>query len=163
MNDTDIDWSKAPKSAEYRYKKYWYQVIDGELLVYSDESHLWHESGYVESLTEKMTPRPESIPVYTPSTEDTKKLIEKLSFAFNNITTMSEYEDCYDTASDMLDAIKEYNTPPIELVDGKAYQFDSLRVTNEMGCYNAEFDRFYTAYGERKFIDCTNIQLLEVK
>jgi len=51
-------------------------------------------------------------PVYTPTTEDTKELIKKLSFAFNNITAMSEYEDCYDTASDMLDAIKAYNTPP---------------------------------------------------
>lgn len=51
----------------------------------------------------------------------------------------------------------------VELVDGKAYQFDWTRVSGEVGCYNLEFNRFYTAYGERKFSECTNIKLLEVK
>ena len=53
-------------------------------------------------------------------------------------------------------------TPPIELIDGKAYNFITLG-TEVNGIYRASDDSFYDHYDNYPFSTCTNIQLLEVK
>ncbi len=100
-------------------------------------------------------------PVYKRTIEEANELISHLGFAFNNITAMSQYEDCYDTASAMLDYIKEYETPPIELIDGEAYKYTVDNATIETGVY---YDgRLHNHHGTVDANNCTNIKLLEVK
>ena len=54
-------------------------------------------------------------------------------------------------------------TPPIELIDGKAYQFDYRSLTGVNGVYSSVDDSFYNSIGAPKSSKCTNIKLLEVK
>jgi len=108
-------------------------------------------------------------PVYTQADCDANKLIKKLLEAANDITTLHTYEDCYDVASEMLDLIKEYETPPIELIDGKAYQFDYTQgvkvINNISGICIESGNIFLTVDGSFCVPNCTNITLLtpEVK
>jgi hypothetical protein len=53
-------------------------------------------------------------------------------------------------------------TPPIELIGGKAYQFELMGV-EQCGIYRYLNDSFYDAMGDYMSRDCTNIKLLEVK
>ena len=53
-------------------------------------------------------------------------------------------------------------TPPIELVDGKAYQFDCMNKTR-VGYYCSDNDQLMFRGGWWRGADCTNIKLLEVK
>lgn len=55
-------------------------------------------------------------------------------------------------------------TPPIELIDGKAYQFDIMHIKNGViGIYSASDDEFIYLENVCRPDDCTNIKLLEVK
>jgi hypothetical protein len=52
-------------------------------------------------------------------------------------------------------------TPPIELIDGKAYQFENYQ-RKVMGIYCEEETVFHTHHGFHQASGCTNIQLLTV-
>ena len=55
-------------------------------------------------------------------------------------------------------------TPPIELIDGKAYQFQAHKNRNPVdGFYSADEDEFVYLQGTVRSHDAINIQLLEVK
>ena len=57
----------------------------------------------------------------------------------------------------------DYIAPPIELIDGKAYQFDYHGRVEQVGIYNKKSNHF-SLYAMNNHADsCTNIQLLEVK
>jgi len=53
-------------------------------------------------------------------------------------------------------------TPPIELIDGKAYQFESTQHGGAIGFYNSDSCRFINVNMSIRSDMCTNIQLLEV-
>ncbi len=54
-------------------------------------------------------------------------------------------------------------TPPIELINGKAYQFDYGNTPKLIGVYANESREFRTVAGYYESLSCNNIQLLEVK
>jgi len=73
------------------------------------------------------------------------------------------YVDCHPVESLQFKPL----TPPIELVDGKAYQFDTDDGITWVGFYGDHNDCFYDTKCFNETIseskNCTNIQLLEVK
>ena len=119
---------------------------------------IWKESQNIN-----LKVKPVTSPIYAPTLEDANKLIKKLGDAANNITTLHLYEDCYDIASEMLDLVTEYETPPIELDVGECYQFASPSGIIRKGYYIIERDLFICIDGNIDANRCTNIKLLEVK
>ncbi len=73
----------------------------------------------------------------------------------------------YDGMCTHIFKIKDYSfkplTPPIELTNGKAYQFDTSSRKNLIAIYFEETERFMRGAGYFNLKDCTNIKLLEVK
>jgi len=116
-----------------------------------------------------------SKPAYTQAMADNGELplvgMEVMSMGVNKIVRLppdtnrrflleSVVMGIYDLALiEGISAIK----PPIELVDGKAYQFDVGDRKIEAAIYFKETNRFHRGTGFFQLIQCTNIQLLEVK
>ena len=186
-----IDWDNAPEGADYEYRGFYYKVVNGVLFTYKVSGasgggtvpFYWGESQYHHTLIEKMTARPESIPVYTQAMashnivpnvgmecqirrdfgDDNEFYNGHLVHECNGVLWFvdDKYGGCLHSSNEV--TIKPL-TPPIELVDGKAYQFDHSSIGTAVGFYLKDKDLFDCA-GTYYSIEseCTNIKLLEVK
>ena len=84
-----------------------------------------------------------------------------------NINRLSKY--VFETSRGDYSKIKALDseigtiTPiPTELIDGKAYQFESYKQELH-GIYSTECEKMFTQNGEFRIKDCTNIQPLTVE
>ena len=182
---SDIDWSKAPEGTTHYSPETgednpcWVKMLDSGFL-YKAENHFnkhkdtpWMKGSFnFVDLTIK--PKPESKPVYTQAMADNGELqlvgMEVMSMGVNKIVRLppdtnrrflleSVVMGIYDLA--LIEGISTIK-PPIELIDGKAYQFDYNNLTR-IGLYNKDDDRIMWLSTYAKTEHCTNIQLLEVK
>lgn len=169
----EIDWTKAPEGATHYTKETnvtsacWVKLKD-DSCGYITMSH--HKNNEAENIwqigefhTSELTVIPKPLqPVFSRTIEEANKLIKKLGDAANNITTIHLYEDAYDVASEMLDLVTEYETPPIELIDREFYGFE-YNSASYRGIYSKRDDRFIFADGHVMASYCKSIKLLEVK
>jgi len=83
------------------------------------------------------------------------------------IVFISETEACYidEYLTLTVCQLSEFKplTPPIELVDGKAYQFTNIEENTIHGIYNEDECSFKSLNVEWSVETCTNIKELEVK
>ncbi len=185
---TVIDWSKAPDNCigavERKHDSPYKDEPDnvfGFFVEYLDNKHLGE---YVycsnDSISPMMKyhdfiPKPESIPVYTQAMKDDGILpsigmeCEWKHHSTNVVLTFIGDEmfcgknDSGKETAGYISDLKPIN-PPIELIDGNAYQFDHYTIGTAVGFYSQDKGLFDCA-GVSFSIEsgCTNIQLLEVK
>lgn len=143
----------APEGAEYSYNGNWYKVVNDVLFTYKVHGasgggtvpFYWGESGYVRQLTERMIPRPVTSPTFTQAMYShniaplvgMECVVNDTTFDDNDelatILYISKTICVYKVSEGMTQGEYSQNvtllifkplTPPIQLVDGKAYQFD---------------------------------------
>jgi len=188
---TVIDWSKAPEWATgvgtLSSYKFWmnddsYEAFDGNKRIFFTN---YDSTDYGCFVPIAIKPKPESIPVFSQAMCDAGELPSVGMECFYLDSTTNNYIECtvmyisewaivlrqtgegygkdVELAKHVSDVTIKPLTPPIELVDGKAYQFDYNGRTELVGIYHKPDDTFgqYTVTSNAKA--ATNIQLLEVK
>jgi len=193
---SEIDWSLAPEGATHydtRIDVYpWLKEDD-------NGNKYWHHSQWVNyandiGVNDSIFARPEAKPVYTQAMCDAgtlplvgmKCMVESgilplkdfygLAVRIIGINKHSDGDNIFTFEHELqgvgcstILAFKPI-TPPIELVDGKVYQFDTFDTDDDVtwvGFYRDHNDCFYDTKCFNETIseskNCTNIQLLEVK
>jgi len=183
----EIDWTKAPEGAThwmpngYEWSEAFLSISDsGKVKVF--RGSVWYATGNqhsVHSLTKlglkakplqpvftKLMHQCDELPPIGSEYLDEDNQLCKALFHYNNfvIGDMSEHIQLkqYPTLSTARNDKTNIVTPPIELIDGKAYQFD-LHLGVCIGLYCESENTFITRTDVIKFSRCTNIKLLEVK
>ena len=182
-----IDWSKAPEGTTHYghesalYYGGFYKINHNEEMFFHDKDQ-WLDCISTPELTKR--PKPEVKPVTPAFTQAMADAGTLPSVGMELLGRQSEYEDWCEIEvlfvnEDVIycresDKIAHYHfskadkgiqfkplTPPIELIDGKAYQFTNENTTIENGIY---YDgMMVNQHGNTALMLCTNIQLLEVK
>lgn len=80
----------------------------------------------------------------------------------NVAIVLNTEEDVLTCASVTADFFKEI-TPPVPLIDGKAYQFECDGFSDLNGIYSELDHSFYNHLGDSEVAECTNIQPLTLK
>ena len=183
---TVIDWSKAPEGATHyavrlgSYMEGWYKVKERGyyFIPVSEETELWNGSDNNGSPSERINLIPKPELTYTQAMCDAGELpsvgmecnfkkrgaVEK-----GTVTAITKRFIIFtDTFGDehvrkIDECTIEPLTPPIELIDGKAYQFDIIEgVDDWAGIYCTQRNQMCTSHSYFDIKHCTNIQLLEV-
>ena len=191
---SNIDWSKAPEWATSYAKlksKDWFYYLNDKCYAFYTNLDEVYEYGLADESTEYyvfgdfnvLEERP-SKPIFTQSMVDNGILP---SVGMEYLCEDGQLNRCLTVYGDVciglaIEHIKTNNylplsqttigncrplTPPIELIEGKAYQFDykqGVKVINNMsGICISSGDIFLTIDGSFCIPNCTNIKLLEVK
>lgn len=186
----EIDWSKAPKCATHYSPEVINQnacwVIKGdELSKYVTENEFishgskstWLKSTFCDN---SLIVRPETKPVYTKEMADTGILpsVGMECLILNMFSAVPNYNKAvikymgdlviYAYVEDGERCDSKINlkfkslTPPIELIDGKAYKFE-FNGFKRLGFYSESRELIVDTSSYWPPDKCTNIQLLEVK
>ncbi|HHZ68824.1 MAG TPA: hypothetical protein EYN54_00750 [Methylococcaceae bacterium] len=178
-----IDWSEAPESATHYmpsselFCEAWIKDLKENgysYIVIDDDNQEWDTARFSrpKAALSLLIQRPEETkPVYSQAMCDegvsatigmevkhqgVTKTVTGNSDANNNVTLLSVNNMYCIAHTNTLEPL----TPPIELIDGKAYQFTDVTVT--CGVFSSRDDCFHNIDGLVCPEDCTNIQLLEV-
>jgi len=183
----------CPKNSNF--SAVWVKDISdiGYKYIRADErgQHIWGfedltMKGELYGIVEKPVKPVTLSPIYTQEMADNGELplVGMECMVFNGELMNAEYEKCtidfigchvivYSSESCTertcnLELVKfKAITPPIKLLDGKAYQFDTVDGVTWVGFYRDHNDCFYDTKCFSETIseskNCTNIQLLEVK
>lgn len=179
-------WKDAPEGATHwdnaakcfcKKEGYWH-LNNKNRYVEDDDQNQWGD-------LERYEPHPKPSPVFTKAMADNGELpsvgmeclvlnsnMFKPEWELCTILFMGKFKVVYDSASAKermadVDTIGEIKfkplTPPIELIDGKAYQFEHFHSKNLLGFYVSETDEFNVNGNHFARENSTNIQSLTVE
>ncbi len=168
---SDINWDEAPEGATHitNYPdgfNHYYKLIDDGLFIFNNITNHWenscNESSFVTSsqFIIKLPSNPEFNKEFCVRGGDDDIWFKcKIVFVGKRYTVV-ENENGKEFSRKSANIRLRDVTPPIELIDGKAYQFQ-YKTTRGLGFYNERLNEFSSLNHKICIDDCTNIQLLE--
>ena len=183
---SDINWDDAPEGATHYDNR---EDVYPWLMADDNGNKYWHFNCWVKyandiGVNESISAKPVTSPIYTQDMADNGELPSigmEVEFRTTFFTTQTSNSGTCEIIAyfgdkvwiniidfDCVINIKviDFNpiTPTIELVDGKAYQFDCDLLDDCMqGIYRKMNNKFYNYNGDFGIEYCTNIKLLEVR
>ena len=173
----DIDWSKAPEYYDYHLSYKINRDNNGFCCVGIDNSYCFTDGSNASNTNDWIiTPRPQPALTYTQAMADNGEFLPSVNMIikhkgvkkivigeldFNNKLALKSVDNELYSLGHIED-IKPL-TPPIELIDGECYQFDSPSKLIMKGFYSYDEKEFVTVRCTVKSSACTNIQPLTVK
>lgn len=191
----EIDWSKAPDGYDYHLSHDYSQHEKGFCILGSNDRYYFSDGGEPKVQSDwVVTKKPQTKPVYTqamcdvgeiPSVGAVVEFSDNTDFDFKfDWEDGDELECVFHSTDDQGKPIGVYRhkrgvtvsivielirplTPPIQLIDGEAYQFDFIGCAF-LGFYHEEGDKFTASKSGLNSVicrwdECTNIKLLTVE
>ena len=173
----DIDWSKAPEGTTHygpkngTYVDGWYKVSDGGTYFSRPHNKVWSKT-FADRPISQLIPRPQPTPTYTQAMADNGEF-PSVGMMFSTetdgnykVAMVNRKSVCFVDEDGFLIGIPigkaKPLTPPIELIDGKAYQYSEEGLYSH-GIYCERSKAFSRMNYQVSIDECTNIQPLTVE